>query len=198
MASANDLEKESGHEDTNQLEELRRADTESTFEEALDAQANIEPPVPGDAPIGLTKEKSLDPGPPPNGGFAAWLQVAGSFFLFFNSWYVARYIIHKIEGESNHCRYKSCRSHPFLCQHKIHDERFVAFADEKIDAIGVLLTRSAYIRPSTNSTYFQMSPHPTSHGSGVSKHSSYSWLECSRGLSTTQDTSDLSSALVLS
>ena len=23
---------------------------------------------------------------PPNGGFAAWLQVVGSFFLFFNSW----------------------------------------------------------------------------------------------------------------
>jgi MFS family permease len=25
---------------------------------------------------------------PPNGGLVAWLQVAGSFFLFFNSWYV--------------------------------------------------------------------------------------------------------------
>jgi hypothetical protein len=25
---------------------------------------------------------------PPNGGLIAWLQVAGSFFLFFNSWYV--------------------------------------------------------------------------------------------------------------
>ncbi len=24
---------------------------------------------------------------PPNGGLVAWLQVAGSFFLFFNSWY---------------------------------------------------------------------------------------------------------------
>ncbi|KAL4780273.1 MFS general substrate transporter [Aspergillus varians] len=24
--------------------------------------------------------------PPPNGGLAAWLQVAGAFFLFFNSW----------------------------------------------------------------------------------------------------------------
>lgn len=23
---------------------------------------------------------------PPNGGLHAWLQVAGSFFLFFNSW----------------------------------------------------------------------------------------------------------------
>ena len=24
----------------------------------------------------------------PNGGFKAWLQVVGAFFLFFNSWYV--------------------------------------------------------------------------------------------------------------
>lgn len=24
--------------------------------------------------------------PPPNGGVMAWLQVAGAFFLFFNSW----------------------------------------------------------------------------------------------------------------
>ena len=24
---------------------------------------------------------------PPNGGLVAWLQVAGSFLLFFNSWY---------------------------------------------------------------------------------------------------------------
>lgn len=28
------------------------------------------------------------PEPPPNGGLTAWLQVAGSFFLFFNCWYV--------------------------------------------------------------------------------------------------------------
>ena len=92
MASANDLEKEAGHEDTNQLPELQQVNTESTFEEALNAQANIEPPIPGGAP-NVTREKSLDPGPPPNGGFAAWLQVAGSFFLFFNSWYVARCVL---------------------------------------------------------------------------------------------------------
>ena len=28
------------------------------------------------------------PEPPPNGGLTAWLQVAGSFFLFFNTWFV--------------------------------------------------------------------------------------------------------------
>lgn len=29
---------------------------------------------------------SPDPGPPPNGGFKAWLQVLGAFFLNFNTW----------------------------------------------------------------------------------------------------------------
>lgn len=28
------------------------------------------------------------PPPPPDGGLFAWLQVAGAFFLFFNSWCV--------------------------------------------------------------------------------------------------------------
>jgi len=30
--------------------------------------------------------RSVDVGPPPDGGYKAWLQVLGSFFLFFNSW----------------------------------------------------------------------------------------------------------------
>ncbi|RDH27439.1 MFS general substrate transporter [Aspergillus welwitschiae] len=39
-----------------------------------------------------TEKQSVDedstplPPPPPNGGIFAWVQVAGSFFLFFNSW----------------------------------------------------------------------------------------------------------------
>lgn len=33
---------------------------------------------------------------PPNGGLVAWLQVAGSFFLFFNSWYVICSMISKL------------------------------------------------------------------------------------------------------
>ena len=28
---------------------------------------------------------------PPNGGLLAWLQLAGSFFLFFNSWYASAF-----------------------------------------------------------------------------------------------------------
>lgn len=39
------------------------------------------------SPSELTVEKQpLAQEPPPNGGLDAWLQVLGSFFLFFNSW----------------------------------------------------------------------------------------------------------------
>ena len=55
----------------------------STLGEALDAEASITRPPPDTA---VDSEKGEDPGPPPNGGFPAWLQVIGSFFLFFNSW----------------------------------------------------------------------------------------------------------------
>ena len=61
--------------------------TESNLEKAIDAEANINIlPAPEDAPA--SDDSSDDPGPPPNGGFRAWLQVTGSFFLFFNCWYV--------------------------------------------------------------------------------------------------------------
>jgi hypothetical protein len=50
------------------------------MDEALNAEANME------LPTTATVEKTSEPGPPPNGGFAAWLQVTGSFFLFFNGW----------------------------------------------------------------------------------------------------------------
>ena len=32
-----------------------------------------------------TPPQSNDPGPVPNGGFQAWLQVVGAFMLFFNT-----------------------------------------------------------------------------------------------------------------
>jgi hypothetical protein len=34
----------------------------------------------------VEEAKLPDEEPPPNGGLQAWLQVLGSFFLFFNSW----------------------------------------------------------------------------------------------------------------
>lgn len=38
--------------------------------------------------LDTAKEASASPAPDPvpNGGLTAWLQVLGSFFLFFNSW----------------------------------------------------------------------------------------------------------------
>lgn len=60
----------------------------STVESALDAEAGLgNEPSPG-TPVTTKDHDADDPGPPPNGGFKAWLQVAGSFFLFFNCWYV--------------------------------------------------------------------------------------------------------------
>lgn len=59
--------------------------TSSTIDDALDAEANY---APGPPTTATDPEKENDPGPPPNGGSRAWLQVAGSFFLFFNCWYV--------------------------------------------------------------------------------------------------------------
>lgn len=62
---------------------LRRLATGSTLSEALDAEANI---TPEDLQPPQGSDKFEDPGPPPNGGLKAWLQVLGSFMLFFNSW----------------------------------------------------------------------------------------------------------------
>jgi hypothetical protein len=69
-------------------EALQRVTTDSTLgesvvNEALDAEANI---TAEDLQPPQGSEKFEDQGPPPNGGLQAWLQVLGSFFLFFNSW----------------------------------------------------------------------------------------------------------------
>ncbi|KAH1492592.1 hypothetical protein KXX06_002753, partial [Aspergillus fumigatus] len=34
----------------------------------------------------VEETQTPSPPPPPNGGWMAWLQVVGAFFLFFNSW----------------------------------------------------------------------------------------------------------------
>lgn len=61
-----------------------------------DQASNVDAPVEeavnaeGDLPPTSEKEIRLQQGidPPPNGGLTAWLQVLGSFFLFFNCWSV--------------------------------------------------------------------------------------------------------------
>ncbi|EEH34837.2 hypothetical protein PAAG_05884 [Paracoccidioides lutzii Pb01] len=45
---------------------------------------NVTEPSIGDKPS--APKKLSPPPPPPNGGYKAWLQVLGAFFLFFNSW----------------------------------------------------------------------------------------------------------------
>jgi hypothetical protein len=40
----------------------------------------------GEKVVPVQEAASQTPSPPPNGGLVAWLQVAGAFFLFFNSW----------------------------------------------------------------------------------------------------------------
>jgi hypothetical protein len=52
----------------------------SRLPDPLDLPAML-PPL-GDAQT----DKPHQEGAPPNGGLDAWLQVLGSFFLFFNSW----------------------------------------------------------------------------------------------------------------
>ncbi|KAK5953178.1 hypothetical protein OHC33_005746 [Knufia fluminis] len=53
---------------------------EPPVETAIDAEAAT-------SPSSSTEEKAADePDPPPNGGLLAWMQVLGSFFLFFNCW----------------------------------------------------------------------------------------------------------------
>lgn len=47
-------------------------------ETAIDAEA--------ESPVAPSEKKIEQPEPPPNGGLLAWMQVAGSFFLFFNCW----------------------------------------------------------------------------------------------------------------
>lgn len=58
----------------------------STVNSALDAGAGLDNLPPAGEPATTKDHDADDPGPPPNGGFKAWLQVAGSFFLFFNCW----------------------------------------------------------------------------------------------------------------
>ncbi|KIV78901.1 hypothetical protein PV11_06503 [Exophiala sideris] len=86
----NELDK-SIEENTNPHASRQRPDltlhrTESAFSRALDAEANIDDSPTEDGPVPISEKNGHDPGPPPNGGLTAWLQVLGSFFLFFNAW----------------------------------------------------------------------------------------------------------------
>ena len=87
--------------ETRRLELIRSKSARSTLDDAFDAEARIEPPSldsddshekgvheedEGGADANVKAHGS--PEEPPDGGLAAWMQVLGSFFLFFNCWYV--------------------------------------------------------------------------------------------------------------
>lgn len=61
-----------------------RTQTEDTLRPTTPVEdaLNAEGPSPSEAKP--PKEPEVEP--PPNGGLNAWMQVAGSFFLFFNCW----------------------------------------------------------------------------------------------------------------
>lgn len=52
------------------------------------SDATLVPPVPDVEAMPVEADKAVDPVVPPDGGFRAWLQVAGGFFIFFNIWSV--------------------------------------------------------------------------------------------------------------
>jgi hypothetical protein len=78
MVATQDIEKNGVHQTQDQSSTDRRM-SESTKEEKpgdeSDVTGGIEAPVPPPQAPGI-----------PDGGVVAWLQVLGSFFLFFNSW----------------------------------------------------------------------------------------------------------------
>jgi hypothetical protein len=95
MEAAEDLEKWDMENSGRGFPASQVISKELAVDEALDAEANIELPTTATA---STIEKASEPGPPPNGGFAAWLQVTGSFFLFFNGWVSINIIPNDVVG----------------------------------------------------------------------------------------------------
>ncbi len=75
-----DLEKDNRPQDAEQTHLDDDSSSNDPGHNALDLPSTV-------PPLEATVEK-LPPvqEPPPNGGLNAWLQVLGSFFLFFNSW----------------------------------------------------------------------------------------------------------------
>lgn len=88
-SSADDLEKDAG------FDPEKQANQPHLTEEQEDLREAAEPPfveLTGDAnPSSLERVASAKPSinnikSVPNGGLTAWLQVVGSFFIFFNTW----------------------------------------------------------------------------------------------------------------
>jgi hypothetical protein len=140
--------------------------TTSTVDEAIDAEARYAT----NPPAGPTSSKidDNDPGPPPDGGFQAWLQVAGSFFLFFNSWgTVNSFGVSKSSVLKGHVSRTS----------GTYADHYNCFC--------------RYFKPTTRTIPTGRNRHPISPGSAPHRHFCCSSSESSRDLSTIRATSAL-------
>lgn len=77
--TSSDLEKQTSSQGTSLRDGHEKSFHETPLDAAADAEANeaaADPPGPAPATFANV----------PDGGALAWSQVAGSFFLFFNTW----------------------------------------------------------------------------------------------------------------
>lgn len=92
-------------------------------------------------------ETSTSPKPPPDGGFKAWLQVVGSFFLFFNSWYNLFFVLRSpsltvYQGHHQHIR----RLSNVLSDHSPQDDFPIEYFLAGFNPSLSLTTRRGYQR----------------------------------------------------
>lgn len=80
MAAENDSERE------RELEDKELSSRESLPNGERSQQEDAQMPAPQDEEKATPPPKDDAPGPAPDGGLVAWLQVLGGFMLFFNTW----------------------------------------------------------------------------------------------------------------
>jgi hypothetical protein len=92
-------EKPSRHPSTSSSKSTRRAPERvaNQLHEKEEHVTEDEEEGPAAEPVHSKSSAEKDASPIPDGGFQAWLQVMGSFFLLFNSWYVPKGLVpHKL------------------------------------------------------------------------------------------------------
>ena len=72
-------------------QKLDKEGNDATSNDSLPADETSQQQRDAEAPNEADEEKvpekpQAGPGPPPNGGLTAWLQVLGGWMLFFNTW----------------------------------------------------------------------------------------------------------------
>ena len=90
-----DISDKSDHTRTSNDSFSRIEDDSPTALPSPQNEVEIKTDAPSMAKIEAAEPLELIPGPPPNGGLQAWLQVLGAFFLAMNSWFVHNTLIGK-------------------------------------------------------------------------------------------------------